>query len=109
MQWLTLVAGRTSQDKLSSKNDAFWGKRFRRWFEAGRAFNEIDAFFGLPSVTLQEWLSHPYQDAYWDAFNPTTEQYAKLTLPILTITGACDGDQLGALMHYKLHQQIRLS
>ncbi len=65
MQWLTLVAGRTSQDKLFWKNDAFWGKRFRRWFEAGRAFNEIDAFFGLPSATLQEWLLSLHTSRRW--------------------------------------------
>jgi putative CocE/NonD family hydrolase len=51
--------------------------------------------------TLQEWVAHPYPDDYWDQYNPTSEQYAKLTLPILTITGSYDDDQPGALAHYK--------
>jgi putative CocE/NonD family hydrolase len=46
-------------------------------------------------------VAHPYPDAYWDRFNPSAEQYSKLTIPILTITGSYDGDQPGALTHYR--------
>jgi hypothetical protein len=48
-------------------------------------------------------MAHPMMDAYWDAYNPAPEQYAKLNLPILTITGQYDGDQPGALTHYRQH------
>jgi putative CocE/NonD family hydrolase len=34
---------------------------------------------------------------------PTREQYQKITLPILTITGQYDGDELGALTFYREH------
>ncbi len=37
------------------------------------------------------------------AYNPTAEQYARLSIPILTITGSYDGDQPGALTHYRLY------
>lgn len=102
-QWLTLVWGRTSQDKLFWNNELYWGGRFQEWFESGAAFRELDSQLGSPSAIFQEWLAHPYQDAYWDQYNPTAAQYAKLSLPILTITGSYDGDQPGALMHYKEH------
>jgi uncharacterized protein len=42
-------------------------------------------------------------DAYYDAMVPTREQFAKITLPILTITGQYDGDELGALAYYRDH------
>jgi putative CocE/NonD family hydrolase len=103
MQWLTLVAGRTAQDKVFWNNASFWASRFRQWFESGQPFRELDAFMGNPSPIFQEWIEHPRLDAYWDSYNPTAEQYAKLSLPILTITGIYDGDQPGALMHYREH------
>jgi uncharacterized protein len=42
-------------------------------------------------------------DAYYDAMVPTREQFAKIALPILTITGQYDGDESGALSFYRDH------
>jgi putative CocE/NonD family hydrolase len=103
MQWLTYTWGRTSQDAIFWNNELYWGARFRQWFESGAPFKQLDAFFGNPSAIFQEWVSHPRPDAYWDSQNPTSEQYARLSIPVLTITGIYDGDQLGALMHYREH------
>jgi hypothetical protein len=103
MQWLTLVWGRTSQDKLFWNNDRYWRTKFLRWFESGLPFRQLDTMLGCPSETFQEWLAHPMQDAYWDNHNPTSEHYARLSIPVLTITGSYDGDQLGALRHYAEH------
>src|SRR4026209_1509918 len=52
---------------------------------------------------IQRVIGHPMVDAYYDAMVPTREQFAKITLPILTITGQYDGDELGALAHYRDH------
>ena len=103
MQWLTLVSGRTAQDRLFFNSASFWGSQFRRWFESGVPFNQLDSFLGNPSATFQEWVCHPQQDSYWDSHNPTSAQYRKLSIPVLTITGIYDGDQPGALMHYREH------
>lgn len=103
VQWLTLVSGRTSQDKIFWNNDLYWNGRFRQWFESGLPFNGLDAQFGNPSEIFQEWIAHPEQGPYWDRCNPTSEQYARLAIPILTITGSYDANQPGALMHYREH------
>jgi putative CocE/NonD family hydrolase len=103
LQWLMLVWGRTSQDKLFWGNERYWGEQFRRWFESGAAFADLDAQLGFPSAIFQEWLAHPHRDSYWDSYNPTSRQYAEMTLPVLTITGTYDGDQPGALAHYREH------
>ena len=102
VQWLTLVTGRASQDALFG-NSAFWAAKFREWFEAGRPLREVDQFVGIPQPDFHSNLDHPTQGAYWDAYNPTAEQYAKLSLPILTITGSYDADQPGALGLYRDH------
>lgn len=104
MRWLTLVAGRTAQFEIFA-DDEFWNRQFRAWYEAGVPYIELDSFLNHPSPVFQAWAAHPCQDAYWDRINPSAEQYARLSLPILTITGAYDGDQPGALMHYRQHMK----
>lgn len=103
MQWLTVVSGCTLQDKLALEDRPFWNFQFRRWFEAGAPFRDLDSFLGNPSALFQEWIAHPQQDAYWDSYNPSMDDYASLSIPILTITGTYDSNQAGALMHYKQH------
>jgi putative CocE/NonD family hydrolase len=103
-QWLTLVSGRASQESIFG-DSAFWSAQFRRWYEAHAPFKELDRYVGNPSPIFQTWISHPMQDAYWDSFSPTPEQYAKLALPILSICGQYDGDQPGALAYYRDDQQ----
>lgn len=104
LHWLTLVGGRSSQWKIYS-DKPFWATQFREWYESGRPFSDLDKILGSPSATFQQWLSHPQPDWYWDAYNPTDAQYALLRIPILTITGSYDSDQLGALAHYRRHMR----
>jgi putative CocE/NonD family hydrolase len=102
MQWITFTSGRASQTKIFS-DSAFWSAIYREWHESGRPFRDVDTVTGNPSTLFQEWLTHPAPDSYWDAHNPNADQYAQLSIPILTITGSCDDDQAGALEHYKEH------
>jgi putative CocE/NonD family hydrolase len=102
MQWLTLTAGHALQWQIYS-DSVLWSASFRRWHESGRPFRELDAAIGHPSALFQEWLAHPEPDEYWDAHNPTSEQYARLEIPILSITGLYDDDQPGTLEHYRRH------
>jgi putative CocE/NonD family hydrolase len=105
MQWLTFTSGQAGQDRLFADN-AFWVGSFRRWIESGTSYRKLDTFLGNPSPIFQEWVGHPDLDAYWDSYNPTSEQYTKLQLPILTITGMYDDDQPGALAHYNRYMQV---
>jgi len=104
MQWLTFVSGHASQEKIFN-DGAFWSAQFRRWYEAHAPFAELDRYLGNPSPIFHSWIEHPAQDAYWDSFSPTREQYAKIDLPMLTITGDYDGDQPGAIAFYRDYMQ----
>jgi uncharacterized protein len=104
VQWLTLTTGSGLQLRMFS-DDTFWSDIYREWHRSGRPFRELDAVLGVHYPVFQEWLQHPEPDAYWDAYNPTADQYARMQLPILTITGAYDDDQPGALEHYKQHMR----
>ena len=103
MQWLTLVRGKALQDKFFYDNERYWSCKFREWFESGRPFNNLDDVLGSPSAVFKEWCAHPNPDEYWDQYNPKAEDYARLSIPVLTITGQYDGDQAGALAHYREH------
>jgi putative CocE/NonD family hydrolase len=102
VQWLTFTGGRTGQEKIYG-DDAFWIAKFKELYLNHHAFKELDTLIGNPSPIFQTWIAHPSVDAYWDSFNPTSAQYAKINLPILTITGQYDGDQPGAFTHYREH------
>jgi putative CocE/NonD family hydrolase len=104
MQWLTFTSGHASQDRIFG-DQSFWSAKYRQGFESGAPFKDLDTLLGNPSPIFREWIAHPHPDAYWDSYNPTAEQYAKLSLPILTITGSHDGDQPGALFHYREHMK----
>jgi putative CocE/NonD family hydrolase len=104
VQWLTLVSGRASQEKMFG-DDAFWTAQNIEWFRSGKPFRDLDSMIGNPSPVFQEWLDHPMVDAYWDSYNPTDAQLARIDLPILSITGLYDGDQGGAMEHYRRHMK----
>jgi putative CocE/NonD family hydrolase len=102
IQWLTMVSGATTNKKLFD-DDAFWIGKFRAAYLGHVPFRELDVLAGNPSRHFQKWLEHRTADAYWEAMVPGPEHYAKIDLPILTITGHFDDDQLGALEYHARH------
>jgi hypothetical protein len=102
MQWFTLTSGRVGQQNLFA-DQKFWRTKFLEAYKKHIPFKSLDSFVGNPSINFQRILKHPTIDAYYDAMAPTGEQFQKITLPILTITGQYDGDELGALSYYRDH------
>jgi len=101
VQWLTFTSGKAAQERIFG-DSAFWAAKFKELYVGHRAFKDLDSIVGNPSPIFQSWIAHPMLDAYWDSFNPTAEQYAKIDMPILSVTGQYDGDQPGAMTHYRL-------
>jgi putative CocE/NonD family hydrolase len=104
VQWLSFTSARTAQTQVFGDR-SFWSSVYRRWHRSGRPFRELANGLFDQRAAFEEWLEHPEQDAYWDSYNPTPAQYAAMRLPVLTITGSYDDDQLGALEHYRRHLQ----
>lgn len=89
-------------------NDIFKNKELPRdlydkWYEAGTSFRSLDSFAGQPNRIFQKWLQHPSYDNYWKSLAPTSKEYARINIPILTTTGYYDGSQISALQYLKLH------
>lgn len=102
VQWFTLTSGHTPQNNLFG-DQKFWRTKFMDAYKKHLPFKSLDSFVGNPSVNFQRVLKHPMADAYYDAMLPTREQFQKIAMPILTITGQYDGDELGALTYYRDH------
>ena len=102
VQWFTFTSGKASQANLFG-DQKFWRTKFLDAYKKHIPFRTLDTFVGNPSENFQRVLKHPRQDDYYDAMVPSTDQYRKLTLPILTITGQYDGDEIGALTYYRAH------
>jgi uncharacterized protein len=75
----------------------------QRWYASGRPYREIDQVDGTPNRFLQRWLAHPAFDAYWQALTPYKEDYARIGIPILSITGYYDDAQISALHYFREH------
>lgn len=103
IQWLTYVSGHALQASMFA-DQKFWQSRYLDFYRSGAGYDSLDTWVGNPSAILQEWVSHPDVDSYWDAFSPTAAEFAGIQIPILTITGIYDGDQLGALEFYRRHR-----
>lgn len=104
MQWQTFTSGATGNGNLFGEQ-SFWIQKYRELYLSHGAFRSLDEIVGNPSPVFQRWVSHPEQDAFWDAYNPTDADFARLDLPILTITGHYDGDQAGAMEFYRRHMK----
>jgi putative CocE/NonD family hydrolase len=102
LRWLTYVHGRALNDGIFN-NDALWTNAEWQQLSSGLPFADLDKITGVTGTVFRTWLAHPREDAYWQAITPRPADYAKLRLPILTVTGHYDDDQLGALTYYDRH------
>ena len=103
-QWITFVSGGVTHPNLFG-DQAFWQSRFRAHYLSHAPFAALDSVAGNPSPAFQRWIDHPTLDQYWASMAPSPEQLARLEIPIFTRTGIYDGNQIGALEHYRRHMR----
>ena len=106
VRWLAFVSGRASQDRIFADRP-LWAFIFRDAQISDIPFADLADHAGWPSSTFREWLAHPEQGPFWDRYNPSPEDYAAIDIPVLSITGIYDSDQLGALAHFRQHHKQR--
>ena len=104
MQWLTFTSGVTPNANLFG-DQSFWREKFRERYLNHRPFRELDQIVGNTSTHFQTWIAHSTPDAYWDKMALSADDYDRINVPILTITGHYDGDQPGAMHFYHRHMR----
>lgn len=103
VQWFTYTSGKAGQGNLFG-DSKFWRTKFLDAYKRHIAFSTLDSFVvGAPLQNFQRILKHPTPDAYYDAMTPSVDQFKKISMPILTLTGQYDGDEMGAMMYYRDH------
>ncbi|AXY73243.1 CocE/NonD family hydrolase [Paraflavitalea soli] len=104
LQWAVYVSGK-DLNQARFNDYQFWNKVNYTMYKNRLPFAKLDSIAGLPNPFFQKWVSHPDLDKYWTSILPNKEDYATLDLPILTITGYYDADQLGAFYYYNQHHR----
>ncbi|MGE0554050.1 MAG: CocE/NonD family hydrolase [Gemmatimonadales bacterium] len=104
VQWMTFTSGVTGNTNLFGEA-SYWRDKFGKLYDEGAAYATLDRLVGNPLPNFQKWIAHPVPDAYWDAMVPDSAAYARIGVPILTITGHYDGDQPGAMEYYHRHMR----
>lgn len=102
LRWITYVTSGKMTD-YSVFDEKKWNAVYKRWYESGRSFRELDSASGNKNEIFQRWLNHPLQDSYWQNMVPRNREFSKISIPVLTITGYYDSDQLGALYYLRQH------
>lgn len=100
MQWLTYTSGVTPNPALFGEG-SFWKQKFDAMYQKHEPFNTLDRITGNGSTVFRKWMQHPAYDGFWQSMAPTPEQYARINVPILTITADYDADQVGAMSYYR--------
>lgn len=102
LQWLQYVHGRASNDGLFGA-EALWRNAEFELVAEKRGFADLEDLTGARGTVFRSWIDHPREDPFWQAMTPKPADYAKFSIPILTITGHYDDDQEGALTYYTRH------
>jgi putative CocE/NonD family hydrolase len=88
--WPFWVMNNKTLDYATYFDASRWNAMRDKWFASGRPFREIDAIDGTPNELLRHQLRHPSFDEYWQAMQPYRKEYAKVSIPVLTLTGYFD-------------------
>lgn len=104
-RWILDATNSEEPDYSSDTEDASWHQLEKRWYTTGAPFRELDRLAGKPSPVFQRWLSHPSYDYYWNRMVPFGPQFARIRIPVLSITGYYAAGELGALYYFE--QQLK--
>lgn len=106
LRWIHYVTNNKQTDENEFNNEKFWDSVYKKWYISGKSFRSLDSIEGRPSKIFQRWLQHPSYDTYWQNMIPFKNDFSKINIPILTITGYYDDDQLGAMYYFKQHYEF---
>jgi uncharacterized protein len=103
LRWLHYVTDTKLTDDDGFDNDKKWDNLFGNCYKKGYSFRSLDSLEGRPNYIFQRWIKHPDYDNYWQSMTPQKQEFNKINIPVLTITGYWDDDQIGAMYYYKQH------
>lgn len=103
-RWLMFTAGKTHNLNLM-QDVPYWDSKYQELYDKDLPFAALDSLVGYPNPFWKRLMRLKQSDPYYTSMNPSPKQYRNLKIPILTITGAYDANQQGALAYYKCHMK----
>ena len=104
-RWIQDATNSEVPDYASESEDASWRQLEQRWYSSGAPYRNLDRLAGRPSPVFQRWLSHPSYDAFWSGMVPSGAQFARIGIPVLSITGYYASGELGSFYYFR--QQLK--
>ncbi|MBN1224923.1 MAG: CocE/NonD family hydrolase [Candidatus Aminicenantes bacterium] len=104
VQWNALIAGRTYNKNIFA-DEEYWYDKFYKLYNQHLPYSKLAEITGTDQNLFARSLSHPDYDDFMRSINPKPEDYKRMDVPILTITGYFDGDQPGAMRYYAEHMR----
>lgn len=101
--WTYYVGNNKFLDDTTYNDRDRWSNLNFDWYDSGVAYRLMDSLDGRANKIFRRWLEHPAYDAYWQAMVPYQQDFAKINIPILSLTGYYDGGQISALYYLKEH------
>jgi len=105
LQWIHYVPNSKETDQADFSNFRHWDSVYTHWYASGKPFRSLDTIEKRPNTIFQRWLMHPAHDAYWQQMVAYKNDFAAINIPVLSITGYFDDDQLGAMYYFNQHHQ----
>ena len=93
-------------DSIYQQKDR-WQNLTSNWYKSGKSYRELDSFDQQPNPWFQRWLQHPSYDSYWQAMVPYQQDFSRISIPVLTVTGYYDDGQISALHYLTEHYRYR--
>ena len=92
--WINGTSGRQSQDPNVTDQDLHRALAHRPLLTA-------DSVYGRIMPLYREFLEHPTMDAWWKRIQFAPEDFGRINIPVLHVTGWFDGDQPGAMFYWR--------
>lgn len=103
--WNFYVTNNKFLDFKASQDFNRWNVLKNTWYKTGVAFNKLDSLDGQENKLWNTYMQHPSYDDFWKKMIPYKQEFAKIDIPILTITGYYDDSQRGAMYYYNQHHK----
>ncbi len=104
-RWSSYVANTNPADDAAYNDDAVWHLLDQKWYQSGRRYRDLGRLHGKANPLFIRWLNHPSYDRYWQNMIPYQEQFSRIGIPVLTITGYYAGSEPGALYYFNQHRK----
>ncbi|HEY4445564.1 MAG TPA: CocE/NonD family hydrolase, partial [Steroidobacteraceae bacterium] len=104
-RWSSYVTNTKPSDQSDYYDDARWRALDQKWYIGGERYRDLGRLYGKPNPIFIRWLNHPSYDRYWQEMIPYREQFARINIPVLTMTGYYSGSEPGAMYYFTQHHR----